>query len=425
MTGSHDIWLRKPTLEESMRAFFAARSRLSLDSHDAILFHDVALLREKLTQVVGAFPAHAKHTVAIKANPVVGILREAVEMDFGLEAASIGEIKLAEAAGCPFTHIVFDSPAKTTAELEYAISHGIFLNVDNFAELERVALLEPHRKCRVGMRINPEVGDGRIAITSVGGSNSRFGVPVTRQDEIVAAFAQYGWLTGLHMHIGSQSFDLARLVQAVKTIAALKEQIDAAIRPGRVSHVDIGGGLPWQYRDEDIPSVSTYAQTIEREAPSVFSSDVTLVTEFGRALQAGCGYALSRVEYVKEVLGRQTIVTHLGADFLVRAAYHPEDWSHDIRVMDFEGRPRSMDVVEYDIAGPLCFAGDYVARGRMLPRVLPGDWLLIRDVGAYTLGMWSRHCSRGQPAVVGVYGDDVKVLRRAESPEDIARYWGE
>jgi diaminopimelate decarboxylase len=424
MNDVSDTWLRRPTIARAATTFHSAREQLGLSGESAIIFHDLALLREKLRQVRGAFPTHARHTVAIKANPVVGILREVVQAGFGLEAASMGEIRIAEAAGCRPEDIVFDSPAKTHAEIEYATRNGIFLNVDNFVELERIAALQSNPGCCVGMRINPEVGRGRIATTSVGGSDSRFGVPIGRKVEIVEAFHRYPWLTGLHVHIGSQSFLLDRLVEAVKAVAALKRHIEDEIGPGRVSYVDIGGGLPWQYHDEEIPSVSDYARTIRQEAPGVFGSDVCLVTEFGRAIQAGCGYALSRVEYIKKGPGRTTIVTHLGADFLVRAAYHPEDWSHDIRVMDFEGQPRSQEIVEYDIAGPLCFAGDYIAKGRFLPHVLPGDWLLIRDVGAYTLGMWSRHCSRSQPAVVGCDGAEVRLLRKAERPEDIVGYWG-
>jgi diaminopimelate decarboxylase len=78
------------------------------------------------------------------------------------------------------------------------------------------------------------------------------------------------------------------------------------------------------------------------------------------------------------------------------------------------------------IVGPLCFAGDIVGREIPLPPVEPGDWIVIRDVGAYTLSMWSRHCSRGIPAVIGYDpqgGESCRVLRRAETPEDVVRFW--
>ena len=66
-----------------------------------------------------------------------------VEAGAGLECASIEEVELSLAAGCAPERIIFDSPAKTTAELRFALERGIHLNLDNFGELERVRALRP------------------------------------------------------------------------------------------------------------------------------------------------------------------------------------------------------------------------------------------------------------------------------------------
>ncbi len=52
--------------------------------------------------------------------------------------------------------------------------------------------------------------------------------------------------------------------------------------------------------------------------------------------------------------------------------------------------------------------------------------MVIRDVGAYTLSLWSRHCSRGMPRVIGLRdgGSEFMVLREAESPEAVIEFWG-
>ena len=147
------------------------------------------------------------------------------------------------------------------------------------------------------------------------------------------------------------------------------------------------------------------------------------MTEFGRAIQAGCGVAFSRIEYVKEP---NTAVIHLGADLFLRWVYHPQDWSHELFVLDENGELKSDSMVPTTIAGPLCFAGDILARDVLLPRVQPGDWLGIRDVGAYTVSMWSRHCSRGMPRVLGyesAKSPSIRVLRAAENAQDIVQFW--
>ena len=149
-----------------------------------------------------------------------------------------------------------------------------------------------------------------------------------------------------------------------------------------------------------------------------------MITEFGRAIHANCGLAVSRVEYVKPA--QQLAVIHLGADLLLRPVYRPQDWQHEFFVLDRLGNPKPGPTHPLTIAGPLCFAGDCLARDVPLPAVEPGDWLVIRDVGAYTLSLWSRHCNRGIPAVIGydpARTAALRVLRPQETPADVVRFW--
>jgi diaminopimelate decarboxylase len=384
-------------------------------------------MRSRIAELQDAFPENALHAIAIKANPVVEILREVVRAGAGLEAASIEEVELALAAGCPPERIVFDSPAKTRNEIQRALQLGVLLNVDSFDELERVATTRSRCETtsRIGLRINPMVGGGTIAHTSVADAKSKFGVPLeSRGQQIVAAFAKYSWLCGLHVHVGSQGCSLDLLVEAAARASALGNQI-AAETGRRVSQIDIGGGLSTVYRTGDVaPTPNEYRALLEKRAPELFSSDVRLLTEFGRTIHANCGIALSRVEYVKPP--QRMAVIHLGADFLLRAVYRPQDWHHEFFVLDRDGMPKRGTATPVTIAGPLCFAGDIVAREAPLPPVEEGDFLVIRDVGAYTLSMWSRHCSRGIPAVIGYdppQRPPLRILRPAETPGDLVRFW--
>ena len=43
-----------------------------------------------------------------------------------------------------------------------------------------------------------------------------------------------------------------------------------------------------------------------------------------------------------------------------------------------------------DVAGPLCFQGDYQAKDVELPAPEDGDILAIHDTGAYTMSMYCR-----------------------------------
>ena len=323
---------------------------------------------------------------------------------------------------------MFDSPAKTVDEIRQALEWGVYLNVDNFDELDRIANAQSagNSESVVGLRINSMVGGGTIEQTSVSANNSKFGVPLASdRGRILAAFAQYSWLGGLHVHVGSQGCGLELLVEAAKRVAELRRAIIAETG-NRVPYVDIGGGLPTAYHTGDsAPTPAEYRTLLEQQAPDLFAPDARLVTEFGRAIHANCGLAASRVEYVKPA--QRLAVIHLGADFLLRPVYRPEDWQHEFFVLDSRGLPKTGPTSPISIAGPLCFAGDIVARDVLLPPVEPGDWIVIRDVGAYTLSMWSRHCSRGIPAVIGydplLPSSSLRLLRSAESLADVMRFW--
>ncbi|QDT13678.1 diaminopimelate decarboxylase [Planctomycetes bacterium K23_9] len=406
----------------------ANESGLLPSATKSVIVHDLERMRSRIAALISAFPAQTLHAIAIKANPVVEILRTAVDSGAGLEAASIEEVRLAVAAGCGAHRIVFDSPAKTESEIAECLELGVHLNVDNFAELARVdeSLRSKSSASTIGIRVNPEVAAGAIAQTSVGSAGSKFGVSITSdRDKIVAAFERHPWLVGLHIHVGSQGCDLDLLCLAAKKIEALREHIQRAT--GRkISLIDIGGGLPAAYNDGDQPpTAQQYSDQLASEVPELMSDDTKLMTEFGRSLHAGCGVALSRVEYVRnESSSEPMAVIHLGADFLLRPVYRSNDWSHQFVLLDSQGRLKNGAKKPVTIAGPLCFAGDILARQVDLSQPEPGDWIAIRDCGAYTLSMWSRHCNRGIPAVVGYLGEQpMKVLRHEESADDVVRFW--
>lgn len=211
------------------------------------------------------------------------------------------------------------------------------------------------------------------------------------------------------------------LVDSAKELSELRSEIHQELGQHRVTTLDIGGGLPAIYtEDQPIVELGEYAQKLRDQVPSLFDEKTRIVTEFGRAIHASCGIAFSRIEYVKSP---NTAVVHVGADMFLRWVYHPQDWSHEIFVLDAQGRVKNSAARPTTVVGPLCFGGDVLARGIMLPAVEPGDWIGIRDVGAYTLSMWSRHCSRGMPLVLGYDDGEISVLRRRESPEDIVTYW--
>lgn len=396
------------------------------DRGAALILHDLDVVDARVDALRAAFPADALHAVAVKAHPTAAVLRHLAARGCGLEAASAVELSLA-LDHLPPERVVFDSPCKTWDDLRLALDRGVLLNLDSLQELERVRGLvgDGRPPGPIGLRVNPDVGAGRIASTSTAVAGSKFGIDLApHRQRIVDAFLAHPWLRALHVHVGSQGCTLDQLVAGARAITLLAEEIRAA--GGRVDQLDIGGGLPVDYSDQGgaAPGALDYAAALRRDLPSLFDGPHRLVTEMGRSVHAEAGTVLSRVEATKESGGRRIAVTHVGADLFPRAVYLPSRWRHPITVHDPRGAPKEGPRLPWDVVGPLCFSGDRLCKGRQLPPMAPGDLVAVHDAGAYTLAMWSRYNSRRAPAVVGLSGEELQLLKPEETVAQVKAFWG-
>ena len=395
----------------------------------AVVFYDLDLIQNRVQEIQRSFPVGSLHAVAIKANPVVEVLRQTIiSSGGGLEAATIGELRLAFAAGALPQRVVYDSPTKTEQELRYALEQGVYINIDNLQEMQRVAeLASSYPEATIGVRINPQVGLGKIADTSVADKYSKFGIPLERRQEIIECFVRYPWLQGVHLHVGSQGCPLEMFVEGIVRIFKLTEEV-AAVRPGQIKSFDIGGGLPVRYHSQDPePSVSEYVAMLRQRIPELFDGRFRLITEFGRYVHANAGWTVSRVEYIKQDADLTTAMIHVGGELFIRKCLQPNYWHNDISVTDAAGNSKNGETARHNLAGPLCFAGDIIAKGVMLPQIEPGDHVIIHDTGAYTLALWSRYNSRQVPRVLGYrcLNDhwQFQVLKEREKLEDLVSFW--
>ena len=194
----------------------ALQAGLIRKEDSAVIFYDLTFLKERLSSLSSCFPAGTLHGLAVKACPLSKVMQLTKELGYGVEAASMGEVKLALQLGFDPGMIVYDSPVKTIEELEFALLAGIHLNLDNFSELERVKTLlkKLESKSTIGIRINPQIGEGSIKESSVAGEYSKFGVPLRfKKNDLINAFLENDFLSGMHLHVGSQGCPLEMLVE--------------------------------------------------------------------------------------------------------------------------------------------------------------------------------------------------------------------
>lgn len=392
--------------DQAIRA--AVDAGLISDDQPLAAFIDCRGIEETAAALHDAWPARlpVRHAFAAKANSLVPVLRLLRGHGFGCEIASAGELAQARAAGFEPSELVFDSPAKTAAELATALDAGIAVNADNFQELDRIeALLRRDRQLPnppIGVRVNPQVGHGDIEAMSTAGEHSKFGIALKdagNRRRLLDTYLARPWLTWVHVHVGSQGCPLKLIGEGVAAAVEFALEVNRLARTRQVVGIDIGGGLTVDFAGETPPDFAGHAEAVLTAAPALARGEFSILTEFGRSIVAKNGFMAAKVEYTKAAGGRHVAITHLGAHVTTRTAFAPLSWPLRVLAYDGSGAAKDSEAVVQDIAGPCCFAGDLVAAARPLPLLDPGDIVVAPDTGAYYFSTPFRYNSLPAPAV--------------------------
>ncbi|MBU3694969.1 MAG: diaminopimelate decarboxylase [Rhodocyclaceae bacterium] len=357
---------------------------------------------------------------AVKANSNLAVLSVFASLGAGFDIVSGGELARVLAAGGEPGKVVFSGVGKTRAEIEQALEADIqCFNIESEAELTRIhEVAEAHGAAApVSFRVNPDVDAQTHPYISTGLKENKFGV--AHSDALAlyrrAAELPYLEVVGIDCHIGSQLTDAAPLLEAADRVLALVNQLN---REGiELEHIDLGGGVGIVYRDETPIDLDAYCGALTRKFAG---RPEMLMLEPGRSLVGNAGVLLTRVEYLKPGEGKNFAVVDAAMNDLMRPALY-EAW-HGVEAV----APRAGEALDWDIVGPVCESGDFLARGRRLA-LAEGDLLAILSAGAYGMSMSSNYNSRPRACEVMVDADTVQVVRERETLAHLMageRVWG-
>ena len=360
---------------------------------------------------------------SVKANSNVNILKLLVKEGAGLDVVSGGELYRADIAGCAGKKIVYASVGKTESEIRRALNKKILLfNVESEPELRLINNLAcgNKRKADVALRINPDVSSLTHKYTITGKKESKFGIDIPRVQEIILSSAQvYPCVNfcGIHFHIGSQIMETAPFLKAIRKAIVLIDSINRRRRI--IRYLDIGGGFGIDYEGQKKFPLAKLASEVTR---LVSSRHLHLIVEPGRYIVGAAGVLLTKVIYIKETPPKRFIIVDAAMNDLIRPSLYGA--YHRVVPLKRRRRQRFVSLPDSDIVGPICESGDFLAR-RVKLEVKEGDYLAIRDVGAYGFSMASNYNSRPKPAEVLVDGCKVKLIRKRETWEDLVAKEGE
>lgn len=353
---------------------------------------------------------------AVKANSNLAVLNVLARLGSGFDIVSRGELERVIAAGGDPAKVVFSGVGKSRDDMRRALEVGVHcFNVESTVELERLQQVaaELGVKAPVSLRVNPDVDAQTHPYISTGLKENKFGIDIEEAEAIYVRAAELPNLEvkGVDCHIGSQLTQLEPFLDALERLLALVDRL--AARGIVIRHLDLGGGLGVRYRDETPPPASDYIRAIRER---LGARQLTLVFEPGRYIVANAGLLLTRVEYLKHTAHKDFAIIDAAMNDLIRPALY-QAWMEVSPVVQRSGEKRT-----YDLVGPICETGDFLAKGRELA-LAEGDLLAVRSAGAYGFVMSSNYNTRGRAAEVLVDGDKAHEVRRRETVQEL--YAGE
>ncbi|NMG74286.1 diaminopimelate decarboxylase [Aromatoleum diolicum] len=349
---------------------------------------------------------------AVKANSSLGVLSVFAQLGAGFDIVSGGELSRVLAAGGDAGKVVFSGVGKSRAEMRQALAAGIrCFNVESAAEIDRLneVASELGKVAPIAFRVNPDVDPKTHPYISTGLKSNKFGVAFDTALELYRRAASLSHLrvSGIACHIGSQLLDPAPIAEAATKVLDLVDRL--AAEGIALDHIDLGGGLGIRYRDEVPPTVTEYLGPLLK---LLDGRTEEICFEPGRSLVGNAGLLLTRVEYLKPGEEKNFAIVDAAMNDLARPALY--DAYHEVVAV----QPRDVPARNYEIVGPICESGDFLAHDRSLA-VEPGDLVALLSAGAYGMAMSSNYNTRPRAAEVMVDGQRVHLIRQRETVESL------
>ena len=342
---------------------------------------------------------------AMKANANVRILKLLGKEGAGLDTVSPAEVLLGLRAGFAPERMLYTANNMTDGEIREVRKTGVLMNFESLVHLEKFGSMFPGSE--VCVRLNPDVVAGYFDKIKTGGALTKFGILLQDIPRVLDIAQRHRLnIVGIHEHTGSGINNSDAVLQSMRNIL---DAITPEAFPG-LRFVDFGGGFGVPYKPDD--RRIDYA-TFGRHITDIFSAfcrrygkELELCFEPGKYIVAEAGTFLVQVNNLKDNRGRLIAGVNSGFPQLIRPMFYGA--YHHMDNLSNPGGKRNV----YDIVGNICETGDRFAEQRELPEIRIGDYLAIRNAGAYCYAMGGVYNLRPMPSEVIVENGKDRLARR-------------
>jgi diaminopimelate decarboxylase len=343
---------------------------------------------------------------ASKAFPCTAVYRTFAEEGLACDVASGGELHLALGAGFPSERIHLHGNAKSEAELRAANEAGVGCVVlDSTHDLERLEAVAERRQ-PVLIRVSPGIDADTHAALHTGHAGSKFGFTLREAPAAIARAraSERLELLGLHMHIGSQLFDLEPFRAGVAALSALGDFVT----------YDLGGGVAATYvDDEQAPDPADWVRSCLEAVRDFLGDGKRILLEPGRALVANSCVTVYTVQTVKRNASTWVAVDGGMSDNLRPMLYGAR---YEALLANRAGAAGGQ---RCQVAGKHCESGDVLVPDAHLDDPRPGDLVATPATGAYGYALANNYNGVPRPPVVFCRDGEARLVVRRETHEDL------
>lgn len=324
---------------------------------------------------------------AVKCNNLPEVVGFIASLGCGFDCASKQEIDQVLSYGVDPAKIIYANPCKTKYFVKHARNVKVdMMTFDNEHELTKIAQIHPGAKLVLRIKGNDRTSRCKF--------NVKFGADLANCYDLLKMAKQLSLnVMGVSFHNGS---DCAEAEAYNQSIAACKAVFNMGNELGHpMSLLDIGGGFPGDNSAK--VSFETLASNVNAALDTFFPAGcgVDIIAEPGRYYVASSMTLASmviakRLQY-DDKSGQDAHMYYLNEGvygafnnvIFESATPKPQFWNHN----DNDQRPtRTKRKLRSSIMwGPTCDSIDCIKRDFMFPELNVGEWVIFRNMGAYTV----------------------------------------
>ena len=376
-----------------------------------IYLYDLKIIEnqfDKLNKELSVLENYKIHFAA-KSLSNISILKFIKKMGAGLDAVSIEEVMIGLKCGFNKDEILYTPNGVSFEEIKQVFKLGVKINLDSIESVKD--FVNEFGNQSITVRINPGIYAGGNDNVSVGHSESKFGIPEERIDELLDMEKKGKVkITGLHIHTGSDITKNNQFKEGIMKIFSIARDFR------NIESIDLGGGIKIPYfKDDTSTNLNDYVKEVSKELKkfeSEFNKKLKLIFEPGKFLVSDCGFFITKVNYIKSTKTKDFLQVDSGFNHLLRPTLYGSH--HEIiNLSNPAGKKK-----EYDVVGYIC-EKDTFAEKRKISETSIGDLICFKNVGAYGFNMSSNYNSRLKPAEVCIYNNKILKIREAQSLNDL------